>query len=325
MTSKERIFYYDFLRAFAIIAVIICHVMMFFPHAGSNAEELLQLAVHDIGRMGVPIFLMISGALLLRKDYELNDFLKRRFSRIIYPFLFWIILISLTVIYFGGNRTYVWYVFIGTNSVTWYFWTLIGIYLFIPVIKPFINEHGDKALKYFLAIWFVTVILNTFSSYPLWPYFDLNLFAGYVGYPILGYYLNTREFENSNITLTALALTIVSFGAYVAFTYYANPNSLTMTYINVPMVFLAGGMFLLAKNLKCLDSLPSKVKSAVTSISVCSYGMYFSHVIVMRFLAQYNTHSNMLFLVMLVLTVFLSWAPVYILSKIPYLKEVCGV
>ena len=29
-TKKERIFYYDFLRAFAIIAVIMCHVDIFF-------------------------------------------------------------------------------------------------------------------------------------------------------------------------------------------------------------------------------------------------------------------------------------------------------
>ena len=56
MTTKERIFYYDFLRAFAIIAVIICHIMIFFGPATTLAEKILQLTIHDIGRMGVPIF-----------------------------------------------------------------------------------------------------------------------------------------------------------------------------------------------------------------------------------------------------------------------------
>ena len=107
-----------------------------------------------------------------------------------------------------------------------------------------------KGLKYFLIIGFITIILNTIKSYTLWSYFDLNLFAGYVGCPILGYYLNTKEFKNDNITIIALAVTVMSLITYVAFTYYANPSALTETYLNVPMVFLASGMFLLPKTSK---------------------------------------------------------------------------
>ena len=68
-TKKERIFYYDVLRAFAIIAVIICHVDMFFGPLTSQTQVIVQMTFHDIGRIGVPIFLMISGALLLNRDY----------------------------------------------------------------------------------------------------------------------------------------------------------------------------------------------------------------------------------------------------------------
>ena len=68
-TKKERIFYYDVLRAFAIIAVIICHVDMFFGPLTSQTQVIAQMTFHDIGRIGVPIFLMISGALLLNRDY----------------------------------------------------------------------------------------------------------------------------------------------------------------------------------------------------------------------------------------------------------------
>lgn len=56
-TKKQRIFYYDFLRAFAIIAVIICHVNYFFGPLNTLIEILGQLTFYNFGRMGVPIFL----------------------------------------------------------------------------------------------------------------------------------------------------------------------------------------------------------------------------------------------------------------------------
>ena len=103
-TKKERIFYYDFLRAFAIIAVLICHVDFFFGSLNTPIKVIGQMTFHDIGRIGVPIFLMISGALLLNRKYELGDFLKRRFARIIYPFIFWIILILAQILYLKGIK-----------------------------------------------------------------------------------------------------------------------------------------------------------------------------------------------------------------------------
>ena len=73
MKNQDRIFYYDFLRAFAIIAVIICHLEIFYGPNPTSFQTILKLTIHTVGRVGVPIFLMISGALLLRKKYELWD------------------------------------------------------------------------------------------------------------------------------------------------------------------------------------------------------------------------------------------------------------
>ena len=70
------------------------HLNHFFGPLTTPAEIIAQMTFHDIGDIGVAIFLMISGALLLNRDYpSLSDFLKRRFARIVYPFIFWIILI----------------------------------------------------------------------------------------------------------------------------------------------------------------------------------------------------------------------------------------
>ena len=329
-TKKERIFYYDFLRAFAIIAVLICHVDFFFGPLNTPFEIIAQMTFHDIGRIGVPIFLMISGALLLNRKYELGDFLKRRFARIIYPFIFWIILILAQLYFLNYNPQYLWNTFIGNPSITWYFWTLIGIYLFIPVINAFIEKYGEEGCKYFLAIWFITIILKTFNSYPLFPNFSLDYFAYYIGYPVLGYYLNSKKFSLTDKKMCAIgfAVLIIALASFVYFD-YTKMSYISDIYLNVPIVFMGAGMFIFIKYLDNITSFKhikdNFIGKAIVSISLCSYGMYFSHVIVLKILTPFNPKSTLLFPVMFALTIFLSWLLPYILSKIPYVKTVSGV
>ena len=329
-TKKERIFYYDVLRAFAIIAVIICHVNFFFGPVIYPTETIARMTFHDIGRIGVPIFLMISGALLLNREYDLSDFLKRRFTRIIYPFIFWFILMTITNIYFKKNLLHIWRVFIGDPSIMWYFWTLIGIYLFIPVINTFIKEYKLKGCEYFLVIWFITMIFKTFNAYPILPFFDLSYFAGYLGYPILGYYLANKEFgfSDKQMCILGLIMLLISLSVFV-YIDYNKLGLIELIYQNVPIIFMGSGVFLFVKYLDLTNAF-DKIKdnfigNAIVSISVCSYGMYFSHVIMIQFLSKINPHSTILFPVMFCLLVFLSWLLPYIFSKIPYLKIFSGV
>ena len=330
-TKKERIFYYDFLRAFAIIAVIICHVDHFFGPLVGTTQIVAQMTFHDIGRIGVPIFLMISGALILNRPYpDLTEFLKKRFTRIIYPFIFWIILILAQLQYYRYNEAFLWNTFIGEPSITWYFWVLIGIYLFLPVLNSFVKEYGESGLKYFLSIWFILMILKTFNAYPLWTNFDLSYFAGYVGYPVLGYYLANKEFKisDSKVCLLGLITLIASLSVFVYLNYFNSPY-ISMIYQNVPIIFMGTGLFLFVKYLDKLNKFNSIkdnfIGKAIISLSVCSYGMYFSHVLVVKFLSYYNPHSLLMFPVMFVLIILLSWLLPYVLSKIPYVKTFSGL
>ena len=59
--TKERIFYFDLLRAIAIIAVIFCHVGSFLGDTTPFYKSMLVFLFHGFGLVGVPIFLMISG------------------------------------------------------------------------------------------------------------------------------------------------------------------------------------------------------------------------------------------------------------------------
>ena len=94
-------------------------------------------------------------------------------------------------------------------------------------------------------------------------------------------------------------------------------------------MFMGVGMFVFIKYMDELN-LFSRVKDnfigkAIISLSLCSYGMYFSHVLVVKELSYHNPGSNLLFPAMFAAIVFLSWLLPYVLSKIPYLKTVSGV
>ena len=327
--KKDRIFYYDLLRAIAIIAVIICHMDLFFGILDTPLKIISHMTFREIGGVGVPIFLMISGALLLNRNYDLSDFLKRRFTRIIYPFIFWFIVISCGLLYFNQTDL-IWKLFNGTYSVTWYFWTLIGIYLFLPIINSFIKEYGEKGVEYFLIIWFITIILETVHSYPLFPNFDLLYFSSFVGYPILGYYLDNKEFNlsDSRLCIAGLAVLILTWIMFV-FCKYNNIEIIYLGYLSVPMILLSGGMYIFIKylcRLKSVENLKDTIiGKGIVSLSLCSYGMYFSHVIALKVLLMFNPKSNLLFPIMFILMIFSSWLLAFIPSKIPYLDKFSGV
>lgn len=331
MSTKNRIFYYDMLRALAILCVILCHTSPFYNLTGMTSQTNLIIPniLYNLATMGVPLFFMISGALLLNKPYGISVFLKKRFSRILYPFLFWIIFILAGVYYINGT-TYLLDMFLGVGQFTWFIWVLMGLYLFIPVFTPFVEKYGIKGVEYYLIFWAITIILTDLNMYPFGR-LDLTLFSGYFGVLVLGYYLDNKDFGIAENKLCLIGL--LTFLACLTLTVYLNYINFipgfsfdSCEYLNVITLLMTSGLYIFVKYLNKLDSPNDKIKKAITSISICSYGMYFTHIIVVRpFLLYFNHHSVLESGIIFFVVCFVSWLVIYIFSKIPYLKKVCGV
>lgn len=70
----------------------------------------------------------------------------------------------------------------------WYFYALIGLYLFIPILRILVSNAEKRLLFYFAGIWFVAA-----SFFPMiesitdlnfeW---DFRFIGGFVGYLVLG-------------------------------------------------------------------------------------------------------------------------------------------
>ena len=354
--KKKRIFYFDQIRAFAIVLVVMIHVCNTFmnAHAVGSAGWSIPALTKSFCVIAVPLFLMISGALLLNRAYDLKDYLSRRFVRLILPVIFWGIILILVNLYAGSpymaHKTNIYDMVIWfLNNGYWFSWMLISIYLFIPVVNSFIKEYSFKGLEYFLAIWFIYLILFSFKLYPLWQ-IDLSYFAGYIGFIVLGYYLNNKEFKFSDRTMFIIGILI--YLIFSAANCYLRVNCLytgvLIERVGLIAVLQASGIFLFMKYFaiyseKNIDSISNKIYSffkdtilgkLTLSISLCSYGIYLTHYLFLHIGSAwiqkniypiYSINPIKGMPLLLITVVILSWALVLIVSKIPHLKKWTGM
>jgi surface polysaccharide O-acyltransferase-like enzyme len=363
---KKRMFYPDFLRVLSITGVIMIHMPMF------DITHVYNDLFISSGRFALCVFLMISGALLLNKGYSTSYFLKRRFSRIIYPLIFW----TTIVLYLISNNisdnnglgqmtdyTNAFFFMINyTNNflidnitaylyIYWYMWIILGVYLSWPVINSFIKDKGMEGTKYFLCLWFFSLIIWELYIYFNRPLFflDLSLFLGPLGFLVLGYYLHVKEFKHNSYKMTLIGLTIYILSLLVEnilinhrlfnfymFQYYIFLNQ-TFLKMDLFTVTQSIGIFIFIKNLNDLKLIKTFLNKEVgkyfqrfiVSLSRSTYGIYFSHFILLYIINSYfypilpdNNYINIIYL--LFMTLISSWLVVLVLGRTPFIKKFSG-
>ncbi len=153
--EEKRIFYYDILRALAIVGIITCHMTTSFMVNINNIhgmDRIFILFFNSLRQFAIPLFVMISGALLINKDYSIGVFIKKKFNRIFIPYIFWVvvlILFSILLIKFGitGNIIdnlswdYLLNVFLGLNKgfakgrLFWFIWMILTVYIVLFILN----------------------------------------------------------------------------------------------------------------------------------------------------------------------------------------------
>lgn len=104
--SKERNNNYDLIRVVAIILVMFCHSLetIYFGICDLSIQSrIFYLLFHSISRLGVPLFLFLTGTLLLNKNFDdikdIKHFYKHNLLNLIIVCLIWYLLYYLLDIY----------------------------------------------------------------------------------------------------------------------------------------------------------------------------------------------------------------------------------
>jgi len=357
--KSKRIFYFDALRALAIISVILVHIfaetmnLNFFNYPIITTNWLISDILGNCFRFGVDLFLMLSGALSLGRVWDIKSFLGKRIPRIVLPFLFWgvglsILLIILTYTFpsFVPEITkfdiisclkYIYECLMGYNrgfTQYWFFWMILGTYLIMPILNKWLYNSDLKEAEYFIVIWLITCIFQyTLKiSFPI----TLTYFTGPIGMVVLGYYLRHTNRKLLNNPYFAILITIISAITMIILSYHlSSPNK--FYFFNRYSIFLAievSGIFLLFKNFNKLNIQLNNLKKSkdlfkktAFSIAKYSYGIYLIHRLVIVIISK--IFSNVLSYPSLVLVLFIgtlgvSWFVLSILNKIPVVNQLIG-
>lgn len=358
MSNKIRYMYIDILKAVAIFSIIISHVCII----GRQAAIMNIPFTHfqHIGKVGVPLFLMISGVLLLNRDYpSIKEFINKKTLRLVPPYVFWMII---TLIFIGilnqipfNYDAVVFYINNFFNlGVNWYFWMVIGVFLAIPVINEFIKFKNVEGAKYFTSIFIISVIIYQICIlFNFTTYLDLTFFITPIGYVILGYYLANRKYRLSSNALIIIGL-IVFLLTFCIRLYQPIPYSTLYlfmvnntihldSFLDISLIGIleSVSLFILIKAIgDSKQGFGRKIKGffeinivskIILSISKSSYGMYLAHMYLVMIVFHYfdllplsGTQMALLISVLSIITIILAWISVLIVSKIPKLKILSG-
>ncbi|WP_233515539.1 acyltransferase [Marinitenerispora sediminis] len=259
-------------------------------------------AVDSALRWCVPVFIMLSGALLLAPRPEgLRMFYRRRFSRIGTPLLVW------TVVYLAWEALYrsdiglqqaVSQVLSGNPALHLYFlFVLAGLYVLTPFLRILTRHAGTRTLWGFAIVMSALGIVDQAVTA-----FDgagepnaVTRFLPFVGYYVMGYLLRETDLTRrqtwasgglfaGSVAVTALAAGLVGaatggWGSAANYVYdYLSPTVLVMS-VTAFLLFRALGTRWSARTAAEGEAEPAR--RWLRTLSELSFGVFLVHVMVL--------------------------------------------
>lgn len=295
---KNRNFSLDVVRTFAILFVVANHAIeMIFPFKNrtnginlfcemSLTNQLFQFVVFTIGRLGVPLFFMLTGYLLVTRDYftkeKIIKFYKKNFLGLVLVWYVWIIIYNVFLLVFAQKQFVIHKILLEMLLIknvplmhTWYMNEIIVIYAIIPLLAYILHKIGH-AHYIIVGILLVTVMNNVFGGIRYVDFYVPKLM--YIAYVIAGYHF--AVFKTYPDRRACFAFFIIGFAIIVGWQIYSyhsmNPINVWYTDPLHYLVSLSLASLLFRHNWGKGHFVPY-----IEWISITSFGIYLLHVPVM--------------------------------------------
>ena len=302
-----------------------------------SAEFIVGNLFDSISRLGVPLFLMISGALFLdeHRQITIRGILCKNVKTIAWITLVW------AVIYFvacdmiwGSDTVTVKQALIGIldgHYHMWYLYVIIGLYIITPFLRKFTTKENKHLVLFFIAVSFVVqFMLPTLSMMLSIPYlrtwinkFHPDFFDGYVTYFLLGWYIVHIGIGQKRLRQVIYLMSALSLISMILYSQFSGYYKVAYQNIGLFTPLYAAGVFLALNNL----NLACKEKTArrLTELSKLTFGTYLVHILVLSVFNKTIIYSRYPALHILVSFAVVSCGSLlisYILSRIPVLKKI---
>ncbi len=308
--AEKRLLHYDILRIIAAFSVVMLHssAVFWYDFPVTDTNWLITNSYDALFRFGVPIFVMISGALFLSPEREIN--IKRLYIhnilRIVVLYWVWSCIYGLydARTFDASQVSWKEYVveMLGGRYHLWFLPMIAGMYCITPVLHSLV-KHGEKSvLKYFLIL-FLVFQIGVFTLKALvWQddlhyildMIDIPLACGYAGYYILGYYISHVGIEKKYhkwIYLGAVlsALANVVLGNLLALKKGSPIGDIYDSYSIFTFVIVVALYVYFVEN-KDRFVLAGFGEKLVREVSACTLGIYVMHVGLMEMLKVAGFH-----------------------------------
>jgi len=350
---EKRKIYLDIMRAIACCMVVGVHV---------SAQQITLLGTSSISFkfmnamdclciIGVPLFVMISGALLLSSEHtgSLKKLYGHHIVHLLVAYLVWLLFYNIVDYIKAGH----WFSFesfkqeiildtmLGQGMYhIWFMPMILGLYILTPLLKEMVRTR--KNCEYFLILYFVfNLFYNTIFKFQV-PYeriaesvfnrFPLYILEGYIGYYVLGYYLDNFIKVTSRVSLWCISL--LGMVNYVWEITVCNSESASTgelsTILNDPLTvnafFAATAIFVCIRYFFRNTTIKGKFYKLCKGLGRYSFGVYLAHPFVLTWMTEHNITTLLLpvpvSIPLMVLTVvIISYGIVWVISRIPVLGK----
>ena len=218
----KRIAFLDYVRVFACLLVMVVHASEnFYGAAGTgemagpqsflqNEADRFWVSLYDgFSRMSVPLFMIISAYLLvpMKEGQSMWQFYRRRFLRVGPPTILFMLLYSTLPLLWGQidsatatrDLSRLLLNFPSLAGHLWFMYPLISLYLFIPIISPWLRKATAKEEGFFIALFALSTCMPYLHRWfgELWgecfwnEYHMLWYFSGFLGYLVMAHYIGS--------------------------------------------------------------------------------------------------------------------------------------
>lgn len=323
-------------------------LMVLVIHAGSEIYhnvplETIEFAVLNListsVRCGVPIFFMLTGALMLsRERLDTGRVLKNHALYLAAVFLLWSLIYAvikgLLAGDFGSMQSFV-YTVVSGHYHMWFIPAMVLCYLFIPFAHAAI--HGYKVdTGYLLGLFFGLVLLTAnmnltpnphVTLYKITQHFSFT-YLPYMGYVVWGWFLSTKTMPKKTLwlgPLVYLVCTLVTTAGNHWYSFFKETaDGWLFNYFSLPNFISATALFCFFLSLKDRGF---KQKKLISNLADCTLGVYLIHPMMISLLEKLGLSvspeapvSGLLILIAVLAVA--CFAAVYVAKRIPVVKKI---
>jgi len=328
--EKGRHIGLDLLRILSALGVVFIHVAA--PYVTQNMKLVNEAfwagnLFDTLGRFSVPVFIIVSGYFILKPIPDLGVFYRKRFTRILLPFICWSVVYLLWSFFFEHTHSRrIWDGVLWGKPYfhLWFLGMLMGLYAVTPLLGYLFDRIGTRRFAYVaLGAFILAMGMDAWDTYSHNKPWIGIWWVSYVGYFMIGACIRSLKGMLNSKLLMAEAAVLCYMMVFVFTGLLFKNGHYTWYFYGYLSVTSIVGSIALANLFRGMELPASRF---VSELSDLTFGIYLIHMIPLTIIKRYwhssivdNPFLNILLVSLIVFAA--STAVVWLMSKVKIIKR----